>query len=211
MELHGRLLKGLLERAALTGLDGEGAWLLTPNGKRNRAHRRHERPALPSGSPGAVARNKSEEVHVVVAGGGDEAGRSLRAAWPFWQLTRRFGFHHVYGEGMYERVKGARLPLIASVAERVRSLEPPTSEEMAQYAASVALAAKEQDDFAQAVKGHPWVTYGIAALCVALFALEELWGDSSSRWRSCAWGRTLGARRCGRPGRCSRRRSCTSA
>ena len=129
MELHGRLLKGLLESCTLVGQDGEVAWLQTSNG-RHVALIDGESPGVAERIARTVARTQAGEMHVVVAGGGDEAARSLRAAWPFWQLTRRFGFHRVDAEGNYEHVKGARLPLLAGVAERLPSLQPPTPEEL---------------------------------------------------------------------------------
>src|SRR5262249_28433935 len=51
--------------------------------------------ALRSTLTGLVHQNRAGIMHIVVVGGGREVHRELKKSAPFWQLNRRFGFHHL--------------------------------------------------------------------------------------------------------------------
>jgi len=139
-------------------------------------------PASPSRSllrsvfNGEIKQAIGEVVHIVAVGGDHQVARQLKRSAPFWQLRTRFGFHHVDAEGRLERVTGRRFGPLGD-AVRAASSAPDLDEGFfaPQLVHGQQLHAKEHRLDVMLRRRFPWLTLALAAICVLLFVLGQIW------------------------------------
>jgi len=136
--------------------------------------------ALRPAFDGAVQRAAAEVVHVVAVGGGPGVARELKRSAPFWQLRRRFGFHHVDARGNLERVTGQRLARLRQAVEVAARVQAPGDDHFAPYLAQGQQRHVEESQLDAALRNRfPWLTVTLGAVCVILFALGQSWSDGN--------------------------------
>jgi rhomboid protease GluP len=128
----------------------------------------------------AVQRSAAQVVHVVAVGGARRVARELKRSAPFWQLRRRFGFHHVDASGNVWRVTGQRLARLSQAAEVAEQVQTPGDDYFAPYLAQGQQRHDEERQLDAALSNRfPWLTVTLGAVCVILFALGQSWADGN--------------------------------
>lgn len=128
----------------------------------------------------AVQRAAAQVVHVIAVGGDWRVARELKRSAPFWQLRRRFGFHHVYAAGNVERVTGQRLPWLNQAVEIAGRVQTPGDEYFAaRLVHGQQVHANERRLDTALSQRFPWLTLTLGAVCVLLFVLGKAWSDSN--------------------------------
>lgn len=160
-------------RASLRLRSGEQVILITcPAGTPPAALR----PAFDS----AVQRAAAQVVHVIAVGGDQRVARELKRSAPFWQLRRRFGFHHVNASGSVQRVTGQRLAWLNQAVEIAARVQTPDDEYFAPRLAQGQQVHTEESRLDAALSYRfPWLTVTLGVVCVILFALGEAWSDGN--------------------------------
>jgi rhomboid protease GluP len=134
------------------------------------------RPAFDS----AVQRAAAQVVHVVAVGGARRVAHELKRSAPFWQLRRRFGFHHVDASGNVWRVTGQRLARLSQAVEVAERVQAPGDDYFAPYLAQGQQRHAEERQLDAALSNRfPWLTVILGAVCVILFALGQSWSDGN--------------------------------
>jgi len=131
-----------------------------------------------------VGETKTGTTHIVAVGGGPDAAREIAESAPFWQIHRRFGFHHVDPSGNVVRVTGAPLRLLKDAVERLPAAASLSEERIA----SLREQARQQREKDLEKRRHldgllkglvPWATIAIGMACIVLFALGKAWADGA--------------------------------
>ncbi|HEX8111487.1 MAG TPA: rhomboid family intramembrane serine protease, partial [Kofleriaceae bacterium] len=119
-------------------------------------------------------------VHVIAVGGAPGVARELKRSAPFWQLRRRFGFHHVDARGSVERVTGQRLAWLNQAVEIAARVQAPGDEYFAPRLAQGQQVHGEESRLDTALGNRfPWMTLTLGAVCVVLFVLGKIWSDGN--------------------------------
>ncbi|MCP4443954.1 MAG: rhomboid family intramembrane serine protease, partial [Myxococcales bacterium] len=148
-------------------------------------------PELKAQLASLVEQKKSGTLLIAAVAGGDdrrkrEVRRLLRKSAPSIQFSRQFGFYLVGGEGQLQRITGRQAPAleraVRSTGEQNRLDEEGIQTRLAQGHDQYQTDQRRSDALAQR---KPWVTWSIAATCVLLFALEQLW--SSGAFSALLW------------------------
>ncbi len=119
-------------------------------------------------------------VHLVAVGGDREVARELKRSRPFWQFKTQFGVHHITLDGKVKRVTGVRLWTLQQLVANAPAAALPEDHIASLVAHGHKLSAEEARQDTALRARFPWVTIAITAICVALFALGEHWGDGGS-------------------------------
>jgi membrane associated rhomboid family serine protease len=128
----------------------------------------------------AIQRAAAQVVHVVAVGGARRVAQELKRSAPFWQLRRRFGFHHVDASGNVWRVTGQRFARLSQAVEVAARAEAPGDDYFAPYLAQGRQRHAEETQLDAALSNRfPWLTVTLGAICVILFALGQSWADGN--------------------------------
>lgn len=139
-----------------------------------------------------VRERRTGTTHVAVVGGGNDVPRLLRKLRPVLSADRKLVFHHVDGPSVWSL--GGRLQRLVDAAEEVARAQgagveqPPLSAEEIEASGTRlrhAVEAQIQANTALAQR-RPLATWSLIAACLAVFALEQVWGGSqsvSTLWR----------------------------
>jgi membrane associated rhomboid family serine protease len=128
----------------------------------------------------AVRRAAAQVVHVIAVGGDRRIARELERSAPFWQLRRRFGFHHVDAAGRVERVTGQRLTWLNQAVGLTPRVETPDDEYFAaRLVQGQQVHADERRRDTALSQRFPWLTLALGAVCVLLFVLGRAWSDGN--------------------------------
>jgi membrane associated rhomboid family serine protease len=128
----------------------------------------------------AIRRAAAPIVHVIAVGGDRRVARELERSAPFWQLRRRFGFHHVDATGRVARVTGARLPWLNTAVGIAQRVQTPDDEYFAaRLVQGQQVHADERRLDTALNQRFPWLTLALGAVCVLLFVLGKTWSDGN--------------------------------
>jgi rhomboid protease GluP len=126
----------------------------------------------------AIIERATGEMHLVLVGGDRQVARALKTCFPFWQLSRRLGFHQVRTGGKVKRITGARLGMLKQVVSDAPTAPELTGERVASLVAHGREMNTHEVRLDTALRGRlPWVTTALAVACIALYALGLMWAD----------------------------------